>query len=144
MTGKKPSDCGRTSNFILNASAIADTYNGVSFGSKHELDIAEIAKGLIDTCVKVQAADDLSDLTNMLTCQAHTLQNIFTRMSAIAMKNTELEKLKGIFSIALKAQNQCRTTILAVAEIKNPKRTTFIKQQNNQSLGHMQVINKQP
>ncbi|MGH8646968.1 MAG: hypothetical protein ACREX4_21935 [Gammaproteobacteria bacterium] len=33
--------------------------------------------------------------------------------------------------LALKAQNQCRQTLAALAEIKNPRRTTFIGQQNN-------------
>lgn len=32
---------------------------------------------------------------------------------------------------ALKAQNQCRQTLAALAEIKNPRRTTLIGQQNN-------------
>ncbi|MGH8608246.1 MAG: hypothetical protein ACREX9_12750 [Gammaproteobacteria bacterium] len=34
--------------------------------------------------------------------------------------------------LALKAQNQCRQTLAALAEIKNPRRTTFVGQQNTE------------
>ena len=40
--------------------------------------------------------------------------------------------------LAFKAQNQCRATLETLAEIKNPKPTAFIKQQN---IGVNQQVN---
>jgi hypothetical protein len=47
-------------------------------------------------------------------------------MGIYVMKNAAI-----IADIALRAQNQSRKTLAVLAEIKNPRRTTFIKQQNN-------------
>ena len=106
-----------------------------------DIDVNEIANELRLSWYGTDSIDH-KKLELMLIAQTHTLQNIFTRMTAIAMGNaSNLGMLTGIFSVALKAQNQCRSTILAISEIKSPKRATFIKQQTNQSLGHMQVNN---
>jgi len=148
MIDKKPSDRSaiklKAARFVgdscaVNALAIKDL-NKNSFGGV-DIDVNEIANELRLSWYGTDSIDH-KELELMLIAQTHTLQNIFTRMTAIAMGNaSNLEMLTGIFSVALKAQNQCRSTILAISEIKSPKRTIFIKQQNNQSLGHMQVNN---
>lgn len=72
---------------------------------------------------------DTTQIEALLMGQAHSLQTIFTRY-ALKMANSEyLNQLKVNSAVALKAQNQCRQTLVALAEIKNPKRATFIKNQ---------------
>lgn len=41
---------------------------------------------------------------------------------------------------ALKAQNQCKATLQALVQLKQPSQTTFVKQANN-AQGHQQVNN---
>ena len=51
---------------------------------------------------------------------------------AMKIKGTSSPEVMKLFAdIAFKAQNQSRRTITALADLKSPKRTTFIKQQNN-------------
>ena len=67
----------------------------------------------------------------MLITQAHVLQEVFTNFTS-RMANTEyINQLEAFSKIALRAQNQCQRTLKTLLEFKNPKRTTFIKQQNN-------------
>ena len=74
---------------------------------------------------------DMKRIEAMLLDQAHTLQVIFTH-STQRMANAEiLDHLEAFGRLALKAQNQCRQTLATLGELKNPKRATFIKQQNN-------------
>jgi hypothetical protein len=46
-----------------------------------------------------------------------------------SLSSEYLNQVQIYTKIALKAQSQCRQTLAALAEIKNPKRTTFIKNQ---------------
>jgi hypothetical protein len=69
----------------------------------------------------------------MLSAQAHTLDAIFNTLgqkAATAMKSGHLPSTEAYLRMALKAQSQCRTTLEALAEIKAPKSTTFVRQQN--------------
>ena len=74
---------------------------------------------------------DLSRVEAMLLDQAHVLQAMFTNFTK-KMANAEyITQLEAYSRISLKAQNQCRQTLATLGELKNPKRATFIKQQNN-------------
>lgn len=69
----------------------------------------------------------------MLVAQAHALDAIFTAMSHKAAMNMSagyLPATETYLRMALKAQSQCRATLEALSEIKNPRAPTFIKQQN--------------
>lgn len=71
------------------------------------------------------------EVEQMLMTQAKVLEDFFHKtlnklMGIDVMKNAAI-----IADIALRAQNQSRKTLIALAEIKNPRRATFIKQQNN-------------
>ncbi len=69
----------------------------------------------------------------MLVAQAHALDAIFTAMSHKAAMNMSagyLPATETYLRMALKAQSQCRSTLEALSEIKNPRAPTFIKQQN--------------
>jgi transcription initiation factor IIF auxiliary subunit len=52
---------------------------------------------------------------------------------------TNADHIELLSKLALKAQNQCRTTIATLSEMKNPKRAMFVKQLNQAN--QMQVNN---
>jgi hypothetical protein len=74
-----------------------------------------------------------------LLAQAHTLDELFNNLASRAAKHGDLVKIDALLKIALKAQNQCRTTLETLASIKNP-RVIFAKQANI-SNGHQQINN---
>jgi len=86
---------------------------------------------------------DLSALESMLTTQATTLDAIFNNMASRASNASLAQTMELLLRTALKAQAQCRSTVEAIAEIRNPRQIAFIKQQNN-ARGHQQVNNGVP
>ena len=68
---------------------------------------------------------------SMLLDQAHMLQAMSTYFIRRLSNAEYLPQVETYSRIALKAQNQCRQTLATLGELKNPKRATFIKQQNN-------------
>lgn len=68
----------------------------------------------------------------MLMMQAHSLDAIFNTLAQKAGANigTHRDAAETYLRMALKAQAQCRTTLETLAEIKAPRSTQFIKQQN--------------
>jgi Tfp pilus assembly protein PilE len=84
---------------------------------------------------------DLSRAEQMLMSQAASLEQIFTNLAIRASMQTDLGWLKVLTTLALKAQNQSRCTLQALATIKNPSTTTFIKQANLAN-GHQQINNQ--
>jgi hypothetical protein len=61
------------------------------------------------------------------------------RRSALNM-GEYLNSADTYMRLALRAQSQCRTTLEALAEIKNPRAVAFVKQANI-AHGHQQVNN---
>ena len=97
--------------------------------------------GEVDLCVLmdtlVQQGDamkrgDLGKIELMLFNQAMTLQAMFTALSRRASMNIgeHMNAVDTYLRLALKTQSQCRTTLEALAEIKNPRPATFVKQAN--------------
>jgi hypothetical protein len=74
---------------------------------------------------------DLSIAEALLIDQALVLQSIFSNNTAKMANAKYLSQIEAFSKIALRAQNQCQRTLKTLLEFKNPKRTTFIKQQNN-------------
>ena len=72
---------------------------------------------------------DTTRIEAMLFGQAHSLQSIFTHYANKMVSAEYLNQLKVNGALALKAQNQCRQTLAVLAEMKNPKRAIFIKNQ---------------
>jgi len=82
--------------------------------------------------VNAQIMDgDLSIAETLLIDQAFVLQSIFSNFTARMANAKYLKGAEAYSKIALRAQNQCQRTLKTLLEYKNPKRTTFIKQQNN-------------
>lgn len=86
---------------------------------------------------------DISKIEEMLYSQALTLNAAFHKFLMMAAGGTDqgalthqrFELITGLAAIALKAQEQSRKILVALAEVKSPKRsTTFVKQYVNQQL----------
>lgn len=75
--------------------------------------------------------NDTNEIEAMLMTQAKTLEYVFYD-ALTKLPNSSMERAEVCAEIALKAQAGCRKTLMALAELKHPRRTTtIIKQQNN-------------
>lgn len=74
--------------------------------------------------------DDLSRAESMLVAQAHTLDGIFTKLASRGLTASRLEVMESYLRLAFKAQNQARTTLQTLAELKAPKQVAFVRQAN--------------
>jgi hypothetical protein len=81
---------------------------------------------------KAASSNDLARLEAMLTVQAHSLDAMFNECARCAKLNMAEypEAFDRYMRLAFKAQSQCRTTIEALAEIKNPKPFVAVGQAN--------------
>lgn len=73
---------------------------------------------------------DMKGVESMLVTQANTLDMIFNHLARKAAYSEYLNQFQAHLALALKAQAQCRTTLEALAEIKNPRPVAFVKQAN--------------
>lgn len=97
--------------------------------------------------LRKQVADvkrgDMARGEGMLVTQAHTLDALFSTLAMRSKMNSDggfLDAADRYLRLAFKAQAQCRATIEALAEIKNPRPVAFVKQANI-AHGHQQVNN---
>ena len=69
----------------------------------------------------------------VLASQIQVLNALFHRYSVISMAALEGGKpgWEPALHLALRAQNECRRSIATLNELRNPKKTTFVKQQQN-------------
>lgn len=96
------------------------------------IDQAEI-NGMVAELKQQTAAvhgDDLSRAESMLTAQAHTLDGLFARLATNALTCGDIGQAERYMKLALKAQNQSRTTLQTLGELKAPKQIAFVKQAN--------------
>jgi hypothetical protein len=103
------------------------------------VDMANLLGDLRERVKKVQGGD-MQPVEAMLFGQAMTLETIFTSLARRATSQEYLNQFQVYLGMALKAQAQCRATLEALAEIKNPHPVAFVKQANI-SGGHQQVNN---
>lgn len=122
-------------------SATIQSAVGVHAWSKFagEADLAETVADLREQVKEVQAGD-MGRVEAMLYGQALTLQTIFTSLARKAVAQEYLKQFQVNLTLALKAQAQCRATLTALAEIKNPRPVSFV-QQANIAHGPQQVNN---
>ena len=73
---------------------------------------------------------DLSRPEAMLIAQAHTLDAIFNNLACRAIGADLLCHLESFLKLGLKAQSQCRTTLAALAEIRQPRNVAYVHQAN--------------
>lgn len=114
----------------------------VTIGTIHhdDLDLVTVLKEVSKGISKINSGD-ITDIETMLMTQAQTLNIFFHRMLSQVPHIEMINQIQLFSEIALRAQNQARKTLAALAEIKHPRRATFIKQQNN---AINQQVNNQP
>jgi hypothetical protein len=105
-----------------------------------EANLADMVEGLGEKTKKVQDGD-MRSVEAMLYGQAMTLQTMFTNLARRAANQEYLKQFHTHMTLALKAQAQCRSTLEALAQVKNPM--PYIKQANIAS-GPQQVNNGKP
>ena len=91
------------------------------------------------TIAQIQSGD-LSKIEEMCISQAVALEVMFTSLARRAKAQEKLLQYETHMRFALKAQNQCRATLQALVQLKQPSQTTFVKQANI-AQGHQQVNN---
>lgn len=104
-----------------------------------ETDLVETVADLRKQVKELQAGD-MGRVEAMLYGQAVTLQTIFTSLARKTVAQEYLKQFQVNLTLALKAQAQCRATLQALAEIKNPRLVSFV-QQANIAHGPQQVNN---
>jgi len=94
--------------------------------------------GVERTLSKVKSGN-LEDLEEILVNQVYVLNGLFNQLviqgKASLTEPAVMRSLpnhpKTMLNVALKAQTQCRATVQTINDLKNPKKTTFIKNQLN-------------
>ncbi len=104
-----------------------------------EANLAELVQDLDKRIGKINDGD-MSSVEAMLFGQAKVLETMFTSLARRAANNDGLKQFQVNLTLALKAQAQCRSTLEALAEIKNPRPVQFVKQAN-MTTGPQQVNN---
>jgi hypothetical protein len=93
-------------------------------------------EALVDELTRATEAlggGDMKRAEAMLASQAHALQALFASCARRMATASYLNQFQTYGLLALKAQNQCRATLATLAELKHPKRATFIKNTATQS-----------
>lgn len=81
---------------------------------------------------------DLSNIEDMLSSQAQSLQAIFTNLSLQATNTDNIHYLERLLRLALKAQTQCNRTLETLASLKSPRNYALVRQAN---IGHAVQVN---
>ena len=95
---------------------------------------------VLERATKQIKSGDLSKVEEMYISQAMALEVMFTSLARRAKAQEKLLQYETHMRLALKAQNQCRATLQALVQLKQPSQTTFVKQANI-AQGHQQVNN---
>ena len=119
----------------------ARVFSSGVFGELAITESIEVVRKMTDAVVQ---GSNLNELEELLTTQAVALNGIFNYLALRAHTNIGHypETVEKYMKLALKAQSQCRSTIEANNEIKNPSSATFVRQAN---IGNaVQVNNGKP
>ena len=118
------------------STAVIESF-GVSIGD--DFNFPSTIKTLEKTIQQIKSGD-LSKIEEMYISQAMALEMMFTSLARRAKAQEKLLQYETHMRFALKAQNQCRATLQALVQLKQPSNTTFVKQANI-AQGHKQVNN---
>jgi hypothetical protein len=95
---------------------------------------------VLEKTIQQIQSGDLSKIEEMYISQAIALEVMFASLARRAKAQDKLLQYETHMRLALKAQNQCRATLQALVQLKQPNNTQFIKQANI-AQGHQQVNN---
>jgi hypothetical protein len=148
--GDKRSEAELKAEFFLlcgaNAAVVLSDYSENRYGE--DIGFSEWFAGVISMLDNADGKG-MKKLESMLASQAIALDAVFTGYARRSKSNAEAgygDAAERYMRLALKAQNQCRTTIDTLSTIKNP-RPTLITKQANIAHGPQQVnnnFNQQP
>lgn len=112
---------------VVSAAFTAQQFNKSLDECSVTLLVAELRRHVDDV-----SGGNMNRPEQILLMQAQTLDVIFNTLAQRAGANigTHRDAAEIYLRMALKAQGQCRTTLETLAEIKAPRSTQFIKQQN--------------
>jgi len=130
LAGKMMMSSSTANSHVIQSLHKNTNFGENDFGEDIEMDLKSITDALKTASDQVKNGN-LSNLEEMLVCQSYSLQHMFMTMASKISGTTNPDHIDLFARFALKAQNQCRSTIATLTEMKNPKRATFIKQQNN-------------
>jgi hypothetical protein len=126
-------------NAKANVSCFANA--ALTFGRLQNMDELTVMDELMRGAEKI-GEGDTKDIERMLLTHAKMLDYLFYDILRKLPGLNMMNQIEAIFNIAFRAQNQSRKALMALAEIKNPRRTMFIKQQNNavnQQINHTEA-----
>ena len=97
-----------------------------------------------ELAVQVKAVNqgDMQRTEGILISQAQALDAIFVNLMRRSVNQTNAAHWEMYMRMGMKAQSQCRATLQALAEMKNPRPVAFVKQANINNGGHQQVNNR--
>jgi len=121
-------------NPAMNSAFVLQRYTPVP----GETDLIDLYASLHDSMQNINK-NDTHTFEAMLTGQAHALESIFTKLTCLAIEQTQLRHLESYLRLALKAQSQSRATIEALLNIRNPK--VIYANQANIAQGNQQINN---
>lgn len=107
--------------------------------SKDFIDL-QYTQAMLERSIGEVKQGNLADVEAMLYSQAYALNVMFATLMIRANRQEYMPPTQALMSLAFKAQNQSRTTLQALVDLKQPRQATFVKQANI-SQGHQQVNN---
>lgn len=134
------------------AEKIAETAQGNRFAADRTAAIlAAIASGS-ESCEEASGAiaehlSEQPDLERMLQAQVASLNVMFEKFAGLAIANAgsaNAEELKVLGDLALRCQQQQRQAIEAIARIRKPRVTTFVKNYVDKQLNQLVQQGRQP
>ena len=141
----RPGDTEKDIDKIIARAYATPEFRSASIIQKFEGDSINL-NGMVDELREQSTAvhgGDMKRAEAMLIGQAHALDSLFANMARRAHSSMEAghgsEVAERYMKLALRAQNQCRTTLETLSTIKNPP-VVFAKQMNV-SNGPQQVNN---
>lgn len=136
---------GQTDDQVLAAAALSSGYTNAmvahrfSNSMNNELGLTEMVEVVDQASAQVHGGD-MQGVEGMLVAQSLALNAIFCEMAGRAARQITAAgpNAEAYLRMALKAQNQCRATLETLAEVKNPRQATFVRQQN---IANQQQVN---
>jgi phospholipase/lecithinase/hemolysin len=88
---------------------------------------AEFIVPLQNQVTNALTSTDNKFIERALYSQSLTLQALFNRWITAAACSSDPEVVDRLASLALRSQDQCRKTLVSLNEVRNPKRSQFIR-----------------
>lgn len=131
---------GETRNDSIARAALSPLYTGAITSKRFSKSMVQnVDVDLNAAVVAVEAVvarvheNNMSDMEGILASQAVALNCVFAEMMGFAsvVMRKDTAKTEAYMRMAMRAQSNCRAAIETLSEIKNPRTTTFVRQQNN-------------